>query len=54
MFLGVYGWLDIVPKGRNETHNGNLPDWVKRHDRYETDGRAPQDCCASVRPEPAR
>ena len=37
--LPVYGWLDVVPKGRNETKNGNLTDWVKRHDRYETDGR---------------
>ena len=39
MFLSVYGWLDIVPKGRNETKNGNLTDWVRRHDRYEDDGR---------------
>jgi predicted dithiol-disulfide oxidoreductase (DUF899 family) len=34
MFLAVYGWLDVVPKGRNETKNGNLTDWVRRHDRY--------------------
>jgi predicted dithiol-disulfide oxidoreductase (DUF899 family) len=39
MFLPVYGWLDVVPKGRNETKNGNLTDWVRRHDRYEDDGR---------------
>jgi predicted dithiol-disulfide oxidoreductase (DUF899 family) len=39
MFLTVYGWLDVVPKGRNETKRGNLTDWVKRHDRYEDDGR---------------
>jgi len=39
MFLTVYGWLDVVPKGRNETRNGNLTDWVKRHDRYADDGR---------------
>ncbi|MDB5394500.1 MAG: hypothetical protein JWM91_2006 [Rhodospirillales bacterium] len=39
MFLAVYGWLDVVPKGRNETKNGNLSGWVKRHDRYEDDGR---------------
>jgi predicted dithiol-disulfide oxidoreductase (DUF899 family) len=39
MFLAVYGWLDVVPKGRNETKNGNLTDWTKRHDRYENDGR---------------
>lgn len=57
MFLGVYGWLDIVPMGRNETKNGNLMDWVKRHDRYTDDGRtAPatadtrggQGCCAAA------
>lgn len=42
MFLAVYGWLDIVPKGRNETKKGNLTDWVKRHDRYENDGRTQQ------------
>jgi predicted dithiol-disulfide oxidoreductase (DUF899 family) len=39
MFLPVYSWLDIAPNGRNETRNGNLMDWVKRHDRYEDDGR---------------
>jgi predicted dithiol-disulfide oxidoreductase (DUF899 family) len=39
MFLPVYGWLDIVPKGRHETIKGNLTDWVRRHDRYEDDGR---------------
>jgi len=39
MFLPVYGWLDVVPKGRNETSNGNLTGWVRRHDRYENDGR---------------
>jgi predicted dithiol-disulfide oxidoreductase (DUF899 family) len=39
VFLPVYGWLDVVPKGRNETRNGNLGDWVRRHDRYENDGR---------------
>ena len=39
MFLSVYGWLDIVPKGRNETGNGNLGDWSRRHDQYQDDGR---------------
>jgi predicted dithiol-disulfide oxidoreductase (DUF899 family) len=39
MFLPVYSWLDIVPKGRNETQHGTLMDWVKRHDRYPDDGR---------------
>jgi predicted dithiol-disulfide oxidoreductase (DUF899 family) len=30
MFLPVCSWLDIVPKGRNETKNSNLMDWVRR------------------------
>ena len=36
---GVYDWLDIAPKGRNETKSGEHADWMKRHDRYEDDGR---------------
>jgi predicted dithiol-disulfide oxidoreductase (DUF899 family) len=40
ILLSIYGWLDLVPKGRNETKNGNLTDWVRRHDRYENDGRS--------------
>lgn len=34
MFLTVYGWLDVAPKGRNEPKQGSLGEWVKRHDRY--------------------
>ncbi|MBV8458736.1 MAG: DUF899 domain-containing protein [Acetobacteraceae bacterium] len=33
-FLSVYAFLDLVPRGRNETERGNLTDWVKRHDQY--------------------
>jgi predicted dithiol-disulfide oxidoreductase (DUF899 family) len=33
--LGTYMFLDLTPKGRNETGpNFNLTDWVKRHDEY--------------------
>jgi predicted dithiol-disulfide oxidoreductase (DUF899 family) len=35
MFLGSYAVLDIIPKGRDETINGNLTDWVRHHDRYD-------------------
>jgi predicted dithiol-disulfide oxidoreductase (DUF899 family) len=35
MFLGTYHFLDITPKGRDETINGNLTDWVRHHDKYE-------------------
>lgn len=42
-FLGVYSYLDIVPKGRNESEGGTLMDWAKRHDRYQGDGRTQRD-----------
>jgi len=38
--LGTYQFIDQTPKGRMENVNGNLMDWVKRHDRYENDGRS--------------
>ena len=38
MFLGTYHYLDITPKGRDETVNGNLTDWVRHHDRYGDGG----------------
>jgi predicted dithiol-disulfide oxidoreductase (DUF899 family) len=35
MVGGVYGYLDHLPKGRNETGpNHNLTDWVRHHDKY--------------------
>jgi predicted dithiol-disulfide oxidoreductase (DUF899 family) len=42
-FLGAYSYLDITPKGRDETVNGNLTDWVRHHDRYHDGNDA--DCC---------
>lgn len=37
--LGTYCYLDITPKGRNETGPGfNLTDWVRHHDRYGAGG----------------
>jgi predicted dithiol-disulfide oxidoreductase (DUF899 family) len=39
MFLGTYNYLDLTPKGRNETGpNHNLADWVRHHDRYGAEG----------------
>jgi predicted dithiol-disulfide oxidoreductase (DUF899 family) len=33
--VGAYMFLDLTPKGRNESGpNNNLTDWVKRHDEY--------------------
>lgn len=31
IFLGAYNFLDITPKGRNETE---IMDWVRHHDKY--------------------
>lgn len=46
--LGAYMFLDMTPKGRNETGpNHNLTDWVRLHDRYAL-GR-PTTCCGSIR-----
>lgn len=37
--LGAYNYLDLTPKGRNETGpNYNLTDWVRHHDRYGAGG----------------
>jgi predicted dithiol-disulfide oxidoreductase (DUF899 family) len=36
IMLTTYGLLDMTPKGRQENSHGNLTDWVKLHDRYET------------------
>jgi predicted dithiol-disulfide oxidoreductase (DUF899 family) len=33
-FLGVYTFLDVVPKGRDED-NGSGMAWVRHHDRYD-------------------
>ena len=41
LFLGSYAFLDITPKGRDETINGNLTDWVRHHDRYEDSDERP-------------
>jgi predicted dithiol-disulfide oxidoreductase (DUF899 family) len=42
---GAYNYLDLTPKGRNETGpNHNLMDWVRRHDEYE-DLKSPEACC---------
>jgi predicted dithiol-disulfide oxidoreductase (DUF899 family) len=58
--LGTYMYLDLTPKGRNETGpNHNLSDWVRHHDKYGAGGFvdktggyiAPKNstsCCASA------
>ena len=37
--LGAYMYLDLLPKGRDETGpNHNLADWVRHHDKYGAGG----------------
>jgi predicted dithiol-disulfide oxidoreductase (DUF899 family) len=43
--IGAYHYLDMTPKGRDETGPyGGLMDWVRLHDEYE-DGREPPPAC---------
>ena len=32
---GAYNWLDLAPKGRDESNSDHTMDWVRHHDRYE-------------------
>jgi predicted dithiol-disulfide oxidoreductase (DUF899 family) len=42
--VGAYNYLDLMPKGRNETGPAfDLTDWVKHHDRYVSQAKS---CCA--------
>ena len=39
LLVGAYVYLDLTPKGRNETGpNHNLTAWVRHHDRYGASG----------------
>jgi predicted dithiol-disulfide oxidoreductase (DUF899 family) len=39
MLVTAYMYLDLTPKGRNETGpRHNLTDWVRHHDRYDVAG----------------
>ena len=33
--IGAYQWLDLVPKGRDESGLAFPMDWVRRHDEYD-------------------
>lgn len=45
--IGVFIYLDITPKGRNETQ---IMDWVKRNDEYDTPAGAQSSCHAAMQP----
>ena len=44
--IGTYHYLDMTPKGRNETgpYHG-LMDWVRLHDEYQDRTKERPDCC---------
>ena len=48
-FMGIYGYFDVLPKGREEYGpNHALPDWAKVHDQYENDDKDETACgCVS-------
>jgi predicted dithiol-disulfide oxidoreductase (DUF899 family) len=33
--IGAYKFLDLAPLGRNESVDGNMMKWMRRHDEYE-------------------
>jgi len=43
LLLGAYNFLDLTPKGRNETQ---IMDWVRHHDRYDVPPGS-ESCCGS-------
>jgi len=49
LLVGAYNYLDLTPKGRNETGPaGDLTDWVKHHDKYEETPARSGGCCGSL------
>jgi predicted dithiol-disulfide oxidoreductase (DUF899 family) len=46
MLAGAYNFLDLVPKGRDESELPWTMAWVRRHDEYE-DVQKSESCCAS-------
>jgi len=49
--IGAYMYLDLTPRGRNETGpNGDQRDWVRHHDRYEEQPAA-HSCCGAGKGE---
>jgi predicted dithiol-disulfide oxidoreductase (DUF899 family) len=45
--IGAYHYLDLTPKGRNETMRGNMSDWVRLHDEYDDGSKATCHCGAT-------
>jgi predicted dithiol-disulfide oxidoreductase (DUF899 family) len=43
VLIGAFAWLDLTPKGRNET--GGTMSWVKLHDEYDPGDTQSDACC---------
>ena len=50
ILIGAYNYLDLTPKGRNES---TIMDWMRRHDEYENAGQAAACCGSAQRPNAA-
>lgn len=49
LLVGAYNYLDLTPRGRNETGPArDLTDWVKHHDRYGASSQSGGACCGSA------
>jgi predicted dithiol-disulfide oxidoreductase (DUF899 family) len=46
ILIGAYNYLDLTPKGRDEDALPWSMAWVRHHDRYETQPKGAQSCCA--------
>lgn len=45
LLLGAYNYLDLTPKGRNES---GIMDWVRHHDRYDAAPKGSDSCCGET------
>jgi predicted dithiol-disulfide oxidoreductase (DUF899 family) len=45
ILIGAHNYLDLTPKGRNET---TTMDWMRLHDRYEDKPKAAHACCGGA------
>jgi predicted dithiol-disulfide oxidoreductase (DUF899 family) len=43
ILVGAYNYLDLTPKGRNETI---MMDWVRHHDKYSNNSKSTDSCCS--------
>jgi predicted dithiol-disulfide oxidoreductase (DUF899 family) len=48
-FMGIFGFFDVLPKGREEYGPArSLPDWAKVHDQYENNGKDQAACGCAI------